>query len=83
VGPVHDAGLVREIADAIHRYVLSHPDAADSIDGIHQWWLLPLLREEAPAFVEAAVKLLVIEGVLQQVVLEDGRVIYSSAQRRR
>jgi hypothetical protein len=79
VGPANDADVVHEIAIAVRRYVVSHPDAADSIDGIHHWWLPPSLHEEAPALVDAAVVRLVVEGVLRRVTQEDGRVIYSSA----
>ena len=79
LGPANDADVVRAIATAIHRYIVLHPDAADSIDGIHHWWLPPSLHGEAPAWVEAAVARLVADGVLRQVTQEDGRVIYSSA----
>ena len=78
----NEDGVVQNIAAAIRRYVLAHPDAADSIDGIHRWWLAPALRDEAPRRVEAAVAQLVREGVLRQVVQEDGRLIYSSGQKR-
>jgi hypothetical protein len=77
----NEDGVVQNIAAAIHRYVLDHPDAADSIDGIHRWWLAPALRDEPPRRVEAAVAQLVRERVLHQVVQEDGRVIYSSGQK--
>lgn len=72
---------MHEIARAIRHYIYSHPDAADSIDGVHRWWLLPLLHEEAREFVEAAVAQLVGEGVLREVVQEDGRVIYSKGRK--
>ena len=74
-------GVVQDIATAIRCYIHAHPDAADSIDGIHRWWLVPALRDEAPQRVEAAVAQLVRERVLRQVVQEDGRVIYSSGQK--
>ena len=77
----NDNGVVLDIAASIRRYVHDHPDAADSIDGIHRWWLVPALRDEAPRRVEAAVAQLVRERVLRQVVQEDGRVIYSSGQK--
>jgi hypothetical protein len=31
--------LVRVTADAIISYLNSHPDSADTIEGIHEWWI--------------------------------------------
>jgi hypothetical protein len=59
----------------------ANPDAADSLAGVHRWWLPPGLRDEAPQRVEDAVGVLVAEGVLRQVLQEDGRVIYSSGRK--
>jgi hypothetical protein len=77
-----EAETVRAIACAIHRYVTAYPDAADTLDGIHRWWLAPPLHEEPEAYVEEAVALLVASGTLQQTLREDGRVIFSNARRR-
>jgi hypothetical protein len=71
---------VDEIAGGVRRYVLEHPDAADSVEGIHRWWLAPVLRDEAREHVETALDRLVDEGVLRRVTLEDGQVIYSGAR---
>jgi hypothetical protein len=79
--PANHEGVVHDIASAIRGYIHAHPEAADSIDGIHRWWLLPALRDEAPELVEAAVAQLVEEGVLRRVALEDGRVIYWSGRK--
>jgi hypothetical protein len=78
----HEAEIVSAIARAIHRYVIAYPDAADTIEGIHRWWLTPPLHEEPEAYVEEAVAYLVANGTLRQTSLEDGRVIFSNAQRR-
>jgi hypothetical protein len=82
VNPADNAEVVRAIARAIHCYVIAHPDAADTLDGIHRWWLLPTLHEESILRVEEAVEQLVAEGVLRSISREDGRVIYFYAQRR-
>ena len=78
----NEADMVPMIARAIHRYVKTYPDAADTIEGIHGWWLGPPLSEEPEAYVEAAVAILVANGTLRQTSMEDGRVIFSSAGRR-
>jgi hypothetical protein len=68
---------------ALRGYLDRRPDAADSIEGIHRWWLPAALHDEAPALVEAAVAELVDDGTLRNVVQEDGHVIYSSGRRPR
>ena len=73
--------MVREIARALRDYLDRRPDAADSIEGIHRWWLPSSLHDESPALVEAAVAQLLDEGRLRRVVQEDGGVIYSSGRK--
>lgn len=72
--------VVDEIASSVRLYVRTHPDAADSGDGIHRWWLVPGLRDETREHVAAALERLVEEGVLRRVTLEDGQVIYSGVR---
>ncbi len=72
---------MHEIADALKHYIQRSPDAADSLEGIRRWWLRPFLSDEAPELVAAAVAQLVSERLLRQMVLEDGRVIYSSGRK--
>ena len=71
----------QDIVRALRDYLDRRPDAADSIDGIHRWWLPAALHDGAPELVEAAVAALVADGTLRSVVQEDGRVIYSSGRR--
>lgn len=77
----HDEDVVLRIAGAIRNYFATNPEAADSVEGIQRWWLLPLLGEEPIALVERALEHLVSEGVTHRLVLEDGRVIYANARR--
>lgn len=77
----HEQAVVLRIARVIRSYFATHPEAADSVEGIQRWWLLPLLGEEPQALVERALERLVLEGVTQRLVLEDGRVIYVSSRR--
>jgi hypothetical protein len=79
--PRHVDDAAHDIVVVIRRYIHAHPDAADTIDGIHRWWLLPTLQDESRQLVADALDSLVQEGVMRQVTLEDGRVIYSSARR--
>lgn len=72
---------VRAIARAIQRYLEQHPNAADSADGIHRWWLVAPFSEGPLESVEAALDLLEEQGVVGRTVLDSGRVIYSAARR--
>jgi hypothetical protein len=56
-----------ELCDAIAGYLARHPDAADTLQGIAEWWL-PMQRIEAEVEqVTRAVELLVARGLLQGV----------------
>lgn len=72
---------VRSIAQEIERYLQQHPNAADSADGIHRWWLVAPFSEGPLETVQAALDLLETRGIVGKTVLDSGRVIYS-AQRR-
>jgi hypothetical protein len=59
----------------------AHPDAADSIEGIIDWWL-PIQRyETARVAVERALKELVSEGTVEEVDCGAGRVLYKLASK--
>jgi Fe2+ or Zn2+ uptake regulation protein len=73
---------VGSIAAEIERYLARHPNAADSADGIHRWWLPTRFSEQPLESVESALELLVDRGAVTKTVLEGGRVIYSGASRR-
>jgi len=55
-----------EIARAILRYLRTHPDAKDTLDGIAQWWLLREWTERRVAEIERAVTFLVTEELVLQ-----------------
>jgi len=52
---------VRATADAIARYLAAYPVAADTVDGVQQWWLRPSGVEATRDVTEAALRLLEIE----------------------
>ena len=65
-----------ELADEILRYLLEHPEAKDTIDGIADWWLTERRVRQGIAEVEAALRHLVDRGLVDVVVREDGRCHY-------
>lgn len=53
-----------DIAWAILRYLESHPEAKDTLDGIAHWWLRREWSERLLGDVERAVALLVSRGLV-------------------
>lgn len=63
--------------DAIRRYLQSNPNAADSLDGIMNWWLPKLGYEKVDSeSVLQALEQLTAEGVVRKVSLMDGTILY-------
>jgi hypothetical protein len=67
-------GLAEEIAE----YLAQHPNAADAIDGIMQWWLADPRVEKTRDRVQAALDLLERRGVVTSSVHKDGHVVYAA-----
>ncbi|HEX2828609.1 MAG TPA: hypothetical protein VHP37_19805 [Burkholderiales bacterium] len=74
MGEPPDAGVA--VADAILRYLALHPDAADSEEGIAEWWMPEMgIGTNAPAVAEA-LRSLHRNRLVERETLPDGRVIY-------
>ncbi|MBM4299749.1 MAG: hypothetical protein FJ143_18560 [Deltaproteobacteria bacterium] len=71
----------QKTAQAILRYLVKHPKAKDTLDGISQWWLEGETTKRA--IVEHAVSLLVNRGVLVQTRRKGAPPCYELAPRRR
>src|SRR5215510_11413824 len=56
-------------------YLQANPDAADSIEGIIDWWL-PMRFHTARADIERALRGLVSKGVIEEVDCGAGRLLY-------
>lgn len=69
------------IASQIDRYLKSHPNAADSAEGILRWWLARQRYEESIQKVEQALALLLRQGAVSKRTLVDGKVLYVGAKR--
>ncbi|MGE3510836.1 MAG: hypothetical protein AB7N65_18335 [Vicinamibacterales bacterium] len=68
------------IADAITTYLRAHPQAADGVEGIRQWWLPPTLAVRSAALVEEALERLIARGVVVRQRMPDGTVLYRRAE---
>jgi LmbE family N-acetylglucosaminyl deacetylase len=66
----------RRAAEAIEAYLARHPLAADTEQGIAQWWLGPMGVNVPLADVQQALEALLRKGRVERVVLPDGSAIY-------
>jgi hypothetical protein len=76
-----DKDAVGAIATEIRRYLVAHPDAADSVTGIHRWWLPRRYSAEHASVVEQALQRLISENIVRVRHLPNGASVYSSAER--
>lgn len=67
--------LTRSVARSLEDYLARHPAAADTAQGIAQWWLPPALRH-GEAVVLKALALLELAGTVERRRLPDGREVY-------
>ncbi len=65
-----------EVVDAILRYLHLHPDAADTVEGICEWWLPPSWCVDSQR-VEAALARLQAQGLVRRRENADRHVVYS------
>lgn len=69
-----------EIESAVIGYLRSHPDAADTLDGIVDWWLPRQRYETERARIEAVLSALVARGLLRRSGLPGGAELYALKQ---
>lgn len=65
-----------EVVDAILRYLASHPDAADTSEGIAKWWV-PTERGVDTDAVRSALARLEAQGLVHRRINADKHVVYS------
>ncbi len=56
---------IKQLSSLILRYLLKHPEARDSIEGIAEWWLLAQRVEDEVDNVKEALELLIEEGLVE------------------
>lgn len=70
---------IARLAQDIQRYLLAHPHAADSVEGVLGWWLPRQRYEESAAKVQQALEFLAQRGAVTKRVLA-GKVVYGNAR---
>lgn len=78
VGSVSD---IEEIAREIRRYLLDHPNAADSLEGIAHWWLVRQQVEFSVEKVKMALDYLVRNDLISKSTTVGGEVVYGNMKK--
>jgi len=68
-----------KIAEIIENYVTEHPRAADTAEGIRNWWVAPACYRASREEVQAALDYLVELGRMARVVIAGGTALYARA----
>ena len=68
------------LISAITLYLRNHPNAADSLDGIMQWWLPQQESTADENDLQQVLDYLVAKKAISRSVLPDGNIIYSSKE---
>jgi hypothetical protein len=71
-----DDALVDELAREILDYLAAHPQAADGLDGIVQWWIVHQRFVRGVEATAKALDRLVAEGRIERVIGPDGTVLF-------
>ncbi len=66
------------VMQILSAYLAQNPDCADTLTGIHQWWLRNLSPPPRPEVLQAALNRLVASGRLQTRHYANGRVLYAA-----
>ena len=65
------------LVSGILRYLISHPDAKDSLEGIRHWWLPSAERMPSKEDVEKAVAVIVARGWLEERIVTPMQTVFA------
>ncbi|MBT8440571.1 MAG: hypothetical protein KJO91_12635 [Gammaproteobacteria bacterium] len=71
-----DYEAIGDIQAELLGYLDEHPEAADSLDAIQQWWILQRVYRYSRATIQCALDQLVKARLVERKVLADGRKVY-------
>ncbi len=80
---VNDDRPVEELAREIAAYLDMHPDAADSLEGVIQCWVLQDRFLRGIGHVAQALERLIASGEIERIIGPDNRPIFRAGPRRR
>jgi Fe2+ or Zn2+ uptake regulation protein len=71
-----DYEAIGDIQAELLGYLEEHPEAADSLDAIQQWWILQRVYRYSRATIQCALDQLVKARLVERKVMTDGREVY-------
>lgn len=77
-----DESDIQKIAEQIAGYLNNHPNAADTIEGIAQWWLPGKRMEVSITIIQRALNQLVSSSVVEFSTNISGHKVYSSKKKK-
>lgn len=77
-----DGYKVDELIIQIIAYLTEHPKAADSLEGVVQWWLGMSHDECVKEDVKSALSVMEQRGIIKKRILADGKDIYWMSETR-
>jgi len=77
--PEDDANVLI-VAQKITRYLEQHPQAADTMEGVVQWWLTRQHFDQTWGTVHKALEYLVATGNVAKQVTTEGKIVYCKQQ---
>ena len=78
---VEPGPAIERAVAAIEAYLAQHPAAADSEQGVAQWWLPEVGVDVSVEQVHRALEILCDRGVIERTALPDGGTVYRAARR--
>lgn len=71
-----DNNEIAQVAQDIERYLVLHPNAADTLEGIARWWLQRQRFIDSLERVNDALEVLIRRGMVKKITSADGNKIY-------
>lgn len=76
----HEKSDISELHDVIVDYLQNNPNAADSLEGIINYWLPQTYQKIDKARVEQVLEQLIDEGQVRKVILADGSILFRQGE---
>ena len=67
---------IAAVAEEIRQHLALHPNAADSAEGVLDWWLMGRRSEQSAHVVDEAMQWLLEQGAVTRRVMPDGQIVY-------
>ena len=71
---------LENLRDGILQYLQDNINAADSLEGVMNWWLSQSYKKCSATKVEQVLEQLINEGLVRKTYLVDGTVLYSRGE---